>query len=142
MTPARMAQIHAAGFTQSRPWTAAEFEELLQSRFVFSTPHAHGFALGRVIADECELLTIVTDPDFRRRGYARDLMQRFCQTAFERGAATVFLEVAAQNSGARALYAAFDFRETGLRRGYYARPDGGADDAILMQLDLGSLLKI
>jgi len=46
-----MAQVHAAAFTQSRPWTEQEFAALLAQPTVFSVGDAHSFALFRVIAD-------------------------------------------------------------------------------------------
>jgi len=51
------------------------------------------------------------------------------------GAITAFLEVAADNDGARALYQALGFAETGCRRSYYARETGNVD-AITMSLRL------
>ena len=44
-----------------------------------------------------------------------------------------FLEVAADNAAAQALYARAGFAESGRRRGYYRRPDGSGLDALVMQ---------
>jgi ribosomal-protein-alanine N-acetyltransferase len=132
-----MAAAHAAAFTQSRPWSAAEFTSLLESPLVFAAGDTRAFALVRVIADEAELLTIATHPDFQRRGLARALMDQWQAEAAARGAASGFLEVAADNSAALALYEACGFETSGLRRGYYKRADGTAADAVLMQRPLG-----
>ena len=127
-----MAAVHAAAFTRERSWSAAEFEDLLASPFVFATGDARAFALVRVVADEAELLTIATDPAHRRRGLARALMEAWQAEAARRGATRAFLEVAADNAGAMALYRAAGFAETARRRVYYARRDGPAVDAVIM----------
>lgn len=134
--PARMAATHAAAFTQARPWSTAEFSELLESPFCFTCGDDRAFALVRVIADEAELLTIATHPDAQRRGLARACMQRCMTRATTQGAARAFLEVAADNTPAIALYQAFGFAPCGQRRGYYARPGRPAVDAIVMARDL------
>ena len=133
LTPAQMAATHAAAFTQSRPWSALEFAALLDSPLVFAAGDARCFALVRVIADEAELLTIASHPDHQRQGLARTVMDQWQSEAAERGAASGFLEVAADNSAALALYRACGFETSGLRRGYYKRTDGAAADAVLMQ---------
>jgi len=132
MTPADMAATHAAAFTQSRPWRAEEFADLLTMSGTFACGDARCFALIRVIADEAELLTIATHPDHQRQGLARALMTAWQAEAATRGAARAFLEVAADNPGAIALYDACGYQRVGLRRGYYPRPQAPASDAILM----------
>jgi len=132
MTPEQMAATHAAAFTQSRPWRAGEFADLLSLSGSFACGDARCFALVRVIADEAELLTIATDPAHRRQGLARACMDRWQAEAAARGATRAFLEVAADNPAALGLYAACGYDRVGLRRGYYPRPDAPPSDAILM----------
>ena len=133
MTPDALAALHAAAFADQRPWSAAEFASLCDSPHVFLIPHPHGFALGRVILDEVELLTIATAPAARRQGIGRALLGAFETEAKGRGAALAHLEVAADNAPAMALYRACGWAETGRRKGYYPRADAGAVDAVLMQ---------
>jgi ribosomal-protein-alanine N-acetyltransferase len=120
MTPKRLAEIHAACFTQPRPWGAQEFRDLLASNTVFSCEDTNGFALGRIAGPEVELLTLAVDPDHRRRGIAARLMQDFIIRAKGKGVSDVFLEVAEDNAAAIALYRHFDFVEAGFRKDYYA----------------------
>lgn len=128
-----MAALHAASFTVPRPWSAAEFAALLASHRVFAlTAGAQGLLLGHVVADEAELLTVAVHPDQRQQGLGRKLVQDFLAEARSRGAASVFLEVAATNDAALGLYRACGFTESGKRRGYYHGPDG-AVDAVLMR---------
>lgn len=137
-TPARLARLHHAAFADSRPWSAAEFAGLLSAPHCLLCEATDSFALARVIADEAELLTIATHPRQRRRGQARMLLARFHAEARARGATRAFLEVAADNAAARALYAGAGYREIGRRRGYYARPDGSKADALVLSRPLGN----
>jgi [ribosomal protein S18]-alanine N-acetyltransferase len=132
MTPQDMAATHAAAFTQSRPWSADEFADLLRSPRCFAVGHAQCFALGRVVADQAELLTLATHPDHQRAGLARSTLAQWRAVAYERGAVSAFLEVAVDNTPARAFYSADGFVENGLRKAYYSRRDGSAADAALM----------
>ena len=132
MTPETLARLHARAFTHPRPWTALEFASLLDSPHVFAVGDSRAFALGRVIADEAELLTIAADPALRRQGLGRAALAAFHAAATARGARTAFLEVAADNIAARALYDAAGYRRCGERPGYYRGPDGHAVDALLM----------
>ena len=57
------------------------------------------------------------------------------RAALAGGAEAMFLEVAADNPSARALYQANAFREVGRRPGYFSRRDG-AVTALIMRRDL------
>jgi ribosomal-protein-alanine N-acetyltransferase len=134
MTPAALARLHAACFTTPRPWGEAEFAELLTTSGAFLLTRPGGFLLGRVIADEAELLTLAVDPDHRRAGIARALVGAFHADVKARAARTAFLEVAEDNTVARALYLATGWIESGRRKAYYHCPDGTLRDAIVMVL--------
>jgi [ribosomal protein S18]-alanine N-acetyltransferase len=131
-----MAALHAAAFVTPRPWTVAELRDLLSSPLVFGlTEGEAGFLLGRVVADEAELLTIAVAPDARRQGLGRKLVAGFLAEARLRGATQAFLEVAAPNTAARQLYLSQGFVASGLRKGYYHGPEGRLD-ALVMTCDL------
>ncbi|MFU8776875.1 MAG: GNAT family N-acetyltransferase [Roseovarius sp.] len=137
MTPEILATCHARAFADSgRAWSAGEFATLLDSAFVFALGDARAFVLGRVIADEAEVLTLAADPDHRRKGLGRACLAVFDATARARGAATAFLEVAADNTPALALYRAAGYRETARRAGYYARGHGPKVDALILRKTL------
>lgn len=140
MTPEALAALHSACFSRPRPWSAAEFAALLAGPGVVlllepgasptpSLPRAGGrrradpalgFLLGRVVADEAEVLTLAVDPAARRQGTGARLVAAFLAHAAARGAARAFLEVAEDNSAAIALYRGAGFTEVGRRRGYAA----------------------
>jgi ribosomal-protein-alanine N-acetyltransferase len=130
--PSALARLHARAFVAPRPWTAAEFAALLAMPGCFLIERADAFLLGRAAADEAELLTLAVDPGARRRGLGRALVAAFTERAAAAGARHGWLEVAAGNEGARALYATTGWTEAGRRRGYFMSPGGGREDAIVM----------
>lgn len=136
MTPDALAHIHGLCFTTPRPWTAQEFADLLASNGAFLITDGPAFVLGRAIAGEAELLTIAVHPDARRTGIARRLLQRFDDEATGQHASDAFLEVAANNPAAIALYLSAGWHDAGLRKGYYATPTGDRIDARVMRKEL------
>lgn len=89
------------------------------------------YALGRVIADEGELLRLGTSPSARRQGLAEKALAALFGKMREKGAARCFLEVRSRNVPAISLYEKRGFKRVGLRKKYY-----GDDDAIVMAIDL------
>ena len=134
---AACAAIHGAAFGPSEAWNAAAFATLLGLPGVHGLISADsgpaGLVLVRLAADEAEILTLATAPAGRRRGVARGLLAAALGWAEASGATRVFLEVAAGNAPARALYEQAGFALCGRRRRYY--PDGG--DALALRLNLG-----
>lgn len=137
MTADDLAALHAACFTVPRPWTAEEFAALLSSPHILLVAAPQGFALGRVIAGEAELLTIAVHPAARRRGAGRALLSDMIARTARRGARAMFLEVSTENDSAIALYRAAGFTSSGRRKAYFS--DGGRPvDALVMRLDIPS----
>lgn len=134
MTPQELAALHAQCFTTPRPWSAREFTSILSHAFLIETPHA--FLIGRVIADEAELLTLAVAPHARRTGTGMGLVADFLGRAAGAGAVDAFLEVAQDNAAARALYAQAGFLEAGRRKAYYTAPDGTKSDALVLRCEV------
>jgi [ribosomal protein S18]-alanine N-acetyltransferase len=99
-------------------------------------PSIAGFVIGQVAADEAELLIIAVNRSSQRQGVGRALVQGIGRAARNAGARALYLEVAADNAAALALYQSLHFTVTGRRKEYYERPDGRAQDAITMVLPL------
>ncbi|WP_372613916.1 GNAT family N-acetyltransferase [Aquicoccus sp.] len=138
MTPETLAEIHQRAFADQRGWRAHEFSELLSSDHVFLTTTENAFALGRVIADEAELLTLATDPGARRQGQARTCLKRFEDMARTRGATRTFLEVSAENTAAHRLYKTCGYILIARRSTYYSYQDGRHSDALIMEKRIGN----
>jgi len=131
--PQVLAALHASAFAHPRPWSAAELTALLADpQIIIATAPAkappQALAVLRIAADEAEVLTLAVAPAQRRRGLGRAVMDAALTRASAAGARVTFLEVAADNAAALALYAGMGFRTVGRRRGYY---DGGTDALIL-----------
>lgn len=136
MTPERFAALHAAAFADGRPWSVASFASLWVDPGVFAVGDARAAALGRVVLDEAELLTLATHPAHRRLGLGRATLAAFEEQARARGARRAFLEVRANNAAACALYAAAGYAEAGRRRGYYKTQSGARVDALMLSKPL------
>ncbi|MFX0547516.1 GNAT family N-acetyltransferase [Roseovarius sp. S1116L3] len=131
--PEALARLHARAFAPTaRGWSASEFAYLVDAPHCCLCRSPHGFALSRVIAGEAELLTLAVDPDHRRQGIAVRLLADVEAAAARMGAAQQFLEVAADNPAACALYLGAGYAEVGRRAGYYARPGGTPVDALVL----------
>ena len=130
----RLAALHGASFDEA--WSAQSVGGLLAAPGSFALiaedkSRAQGFILARVAAAEAEILTLAVAPSARRAGVGRALIRQMAVQAAAAGASAAFLEVAAGNGAARALYGALGFGEVGRRKGYYAGPSGPADALVL-----------
>ncbi len=141
MTPEMLAQLHAACFESPPPWSEDSFAEFLVDptclmRARTLQQELIAFALFRVVLDEAELLTLATAPAARRSGHARAVLRDGLAAVRERGAVSCFLEVAADNSAALALYRDLGFSEQGKRRAYYRAADLAPVDALILRAPL------
>ena len=124
-------------------WAPDQLVQLLAGPGVFAlvalddAGEPAGYALGRVAADEAELLSIALLPGRRRRGGGRLLLGALIDRCAAAGAETLFLEVATDNAAALALYRGSGFREAGVRKGYY-KVGATVVDAIVMKRALGA----
>jgi [ribosomal protein S18]-alanine N-acetyltransferase len=128
-----MADIHKSAFAPADVWSRDVMLLQLGMQLTFGLVYSRaGMILGRVAADEAEILTLAVDPGQRRRGIGAALLGAAMARAGGLGATSMFLEVAVTNRAARALYAAYGFSEAGLRRHYYT--DG--TDALILRSTL------
>lgn len=91
-----------------------------------------GFAMAQMVADEAEILSVGVVKDWQRVGLGFKLADGIERALRRAGVKNVFLEVAEDNTAARALYAKMGFSETRRRKGYYARKAGPAIDALVL----------
>ena len=138
MTPETMAIMHARAFEFPRSWSAEEIETMIRAEGALVAIAPEGFALGRAIAGEAEILTIAVLPEARRRGVGSGLLAGILDRARRSGATRAVLETSASNAPAIALYRAAGFETAGRRPGYYLREDGEKDDALLLEKDLAN----
>lgn len=89
------------------------------------------FLLIQQAAGEAEIITLCTEPRWRRRALAEKLVDAARVLLRQNQVNTLHLEVAADNIAAATLYAKLGFAVRGRRKGYYKN---GTTDAVLMSL--------
>jgi [ribosomal protein S18]-alanine N-acetyltransferase len=135
-----LADVHAAAF--EAPWPADDILRFAEDRGGFALAADDdgalaGFILCRQIAGEAEVLTLAVRPAARRRGIGLALLEAALALSAPTATA-MFLEVAADNPAAVALYAGAGFETVGRRAGYYGRVGRQSVDAIVMRRALNS----
>ena len=128
-----LATLHATAFSNDA-WSREQImgslkQDTTRGWIAFTKSEAVGFILMQTLLPESEILTFCVHPAQQRRGIGRQLLRQITRVA--RG--DIFLEVAADNTAALALYKKLGFRETGRRAGYYKRAYS-AVDAVLFTL--------
>ena len=132
MTPEHMAKIHAASFTQPRPWSVKEFTHLLGSPRTRSVTSDNGFAFVQIAGPEAELLTIAVHPNARRSGEGSTVLAKVLNVAKADNCEEIFLEVVDTNTAAIALYHRHGFKDRAARKEYYNGPNGVRSSALIM----------
>lgn len=121
------------------PWPESEFlYELNENPFSqLYLYEENGRILGYIdfwiLYDKAQLANIAVDPDCRRQGIGRKLMDFCIHSANQAGCETLSLEARLSNEAALAMYHSYGFIDAAIRKHYYE--DG--EDATLMVLPLG-----
>jgi len=129
------------------PWTAGNFRDSLQAGYagwVVQDRRRGGarvapmmaYAVVMHVLDEAHLMNLSVAAQFQRRGLGRGLLAWIAESARQRGAVGMFLEVRPSNLSALALYEKAGFQRIGLRRQYYPNGAKGREDAIVMRSPL------
>jgi|WetSurMetagenome_2_1015567.scaffolds.fasta_scaffold01728_9 [ribosomal protein S18]-alanine N-acetyltransferase len=129
-----VAAIESVSFTS--PWSVSSLRAEIGScgstaRVVVLNGNIVGYVIAKKVLDETELFDLAVEPEHRRLGIARMLMENLIRLSRIDGVARIYLEVRASNAAAIGLYESLDFNETGVRKDYYQNP---VEDALLMTL--------
>ncbi len=126
-------------------WTQEQYEfatscEAHAQRFAWVVENESGeaskvvaFLVAHKVDAEWELENMAVAMLVRLRGIGTLLLEKLIEVARAQSADCIFLEVRESNKSAHALYQKVGFKETGLRKSYYADP---AENAILYRLTL------
>ena len=95
-----------------------------------------GFALARIVADECELLSLGVESEYRTNGAGSLLLSAAMDRASSERARWFYLEVAENNDVALRLYKAHGLARVGYRPNYYDNADGTKTNALTMRCQL------
>ena len=121
----QLSKLHSECFP-NKPWAAEEFAALKKSGAEIVAGD-NGFIIWRRATDEAEIISIGVRPAARRSGIAAAMIAIMENELKKTDAKKIFLEVAADNAAAIALYENSGFERIGTRPKYY-----GATDAITM----------
>ena len=135
--PADTAEIAAAeAEIFSDPWSEKDILSTISTEgsmcyTALSDGRVIAYLIGRQIPPEGEIYRIATLPEYRKRGVAYRLLDYAVKCERGRGLEALFLEVRQMNAPARSLYTSYGFKEIGMRKNYYKKPD---DNAVIMLL--------
>jgi [ribosomal protein S18]-alanine N-acetyltransferase len=134
-----LARLHAEA--DADPWGETAFLDLLAQPSGFGLGLACegeliAFLLVQIAAENADVLQIATHPDHRRAGHARALLSALETQLRLRGITRLTLDVAADNTPARAFYQDAGFTQDGRRPRYYTARRVAPSDAILMSKPL------
>lgn len=128
------------GLSFKNPWTKGQFESEfgnpLSFRYTLKVTEGQrqviaAYMVFWIVHGEAHILNICTNPEYRSRGFASELMAVALAVMKRNQAYEVFLEVRRSNDVARRLYSRFGFKAIFERKNYY-----GDEDAIVMSLDI------
>lgn len=119
-----------------KPWTSGVFASEIDQVRSGSRYYVIGLASALLVgyggllfaAEEAHVTNIAVDPKRRREGFARRILGHLAETAIDRGAQALTLEVRVSNEAALGLYREFGFAPAGIRQRYYEN----SEDALVM----------
>jgi len=103
-----LAALHGESFGEAR-WSLAQIADSLalettQAFLALEAKKPQGFILCQIVAEEAEIMTFCVAPSARRKGVGMLLLKAAVALARRKNAHLLFLEVAANNAAALALY--------------------------------------
>jgi ribosomal-protein-alanine N-acetyltransferase len=122
------------------PWTLGHFQEELikpYSRTLVLTDDETdservGYLVFWVMFEECQILNVAVDENYRRKGFAKQLVRRALALSLREGLKRATLDVRKSNLPAIHLYQSIGFSIGHLRRSFYSN----GEDAYQMTLSL------
>lgn len=101
-------------------------EDKLSKVIVYEKDKIIGFIIATDLIETCDILSIVVDPEYRKKGIASNLIA-YLISELDPSLKLITLEVATKNTAAINLYDKFGFEVVNTRKKYYKD-----DDAYLM----------
>ncbi len=141
-----IARVHTACFEEA--WNARILTKILAMPGAFAIGvrppvdggNLVGFAIARIAADKCELLSLAVMPSSRNQGLGALILDAALTRAGAVKVRNFFLEVAENNHAALKLYDARGLVRVGRRQRYYDNLDGSFTDALTLQVDLSGIM--
>lgn len=89
-----------------------------------------GYIGSQTVLDEADVMNVAVDPDQRRQGIGKALLQALAARLRQNGVVAVTLEARPSNEPAVRLYLQEGFRQVGRRKNYYHNP---TEDALILR---------
>ncbi|MCX7799836.1 MAG: ribosomal protein S18-alanine N-acetyltransferase [Fimbriimonadales bacterium] len=121
------------------PWSEASFRAEIGSTegeflVLLVDQRPVGFGGYWSVVDEAHITNVAVEPESRRQGWGRRIMEELLRRAANRGMRCSTLEVRASNHPAVRLYESLGYQAVARRRRYY--PDNGEDALVMWLYDL------
>ena len=134
---AQIAQLERLCF--SSPWSEASVASELSNPLALwlvalDGDMVAGYIGAQTVVGESDMMNVAVDPQYRRQGVGRMLVETLIQALREQGSACLTLEVRASNDAAIALYHQLEFSQVGCRKNYYRAP---REDALILRREIG-----
>jgi len=134
----RIVEIEAA--VHVAPWSGSQFHAEMEKPYcqvlVMTDDETDSVIAGYIVfwlmIDECQILNIVVEPQFRGQGLALQMMRKTISNAARAGMKRAILEVRRSNQPAIQLYQKLGFTITSVRKAFYSN----GEDAYQMTLPL------
>lgn len=122
------------------PWTEGNFRDCLRSGYsgwlvCRQDSTIVAYAVMSMAVGEAHVLNLAVDPQLRRSGLGRYLLEHLLDTARTALSTIVLLEVRRSNKAALGLYREYGFQRIGVRKNYYPGLEQ-QEDAFVLALDL------
>lgn len=92
-----------------------------------------GYIGSQTVQGESDMMNVAVNPEFRRRGIGRALVEALMTALAQEGSTSLTLEVRRSNAPAIALYEALGFEQVGCRKNYYRAP---REDALILRREI------
>lgn len=114
------------------PWSEEQFETALIDKYtelygLVYQDKIVSYLLCSVVIDYAEILNIATLPEYRKKGFAEELLKYWLNFEHIKNI-KIILEVRSKNIPAQNLYKKFGFQQIHIRKNYYKD-----DDALVME---------
>jgi len=100
-----------------------------------------GYLIAMLAVNTADILNIGIDPDFKRQGYGRGLLNHLIEELRKRNIGEILLEVRVGNNSAIQFYKKQGFEEISVRKNYYTKNSknkSNREDGIIMSLKIPS----
>ncbi len=120
-------------------WSEKDYLEMKRGSFFngwlleISKKHFVGILVFNIIFQELEILRLGIHPNWRKKGFAKLMIDHLEYLSRKKNIFSIFLEVHLSNYPAISLYREKGFREIGRRKNYFKSPKG---DAVLLKKSL------